>query len=238
MSTTKRKMATMTTKALDDGRPSIGDKLIEESQLTATKMALDDDRPSIGDKLIEEAQQKASKILLTSSPSLDENPMLGDQYKNDGNKKFGNKQWDGAYEDYSQAIDLNYKDATYYSNRSACLIQLDRPEEALEDAVFARTLRPDWSKACYRTAVALLAIAEQQQNGSTTTTTDDDDNCNTDHDVDVGDIDDSLFETAAMVAWDGLLLDPKNNDLKVLLRKCAKLGRQAYRRRRKRSSNR
>jgi tetratricopeptide (TPR) repeat protein len=176
-----------------------------------------------GRDLLDEAKLKATEVLQNNRPT---DPILANQYKNVGNQKFAKNDWEGAYEDYSQAIQANYRDAAFYSNRSACLIQLNRPEEALEDAVFAKAIRPDWSKAYYRMAVALLAIADS------TGLADADSNMTNKNDDDNGE---DLFETAAMVIWKGLVLDPKNADLKILLRRCAKSGRRQAHHRRRRS---
>jgi tetratricopeptide (TPR) repeat protein len=195
------------------------DHYIDDTMSTA-----DDGRPkATAHSLFEEAKLKASKFFEDDN-NRPTDPILGNQHKNRGNQKFAEKQWEEAYDEYSHAIHANSRDAAFYSNRSACLIQMNRPEEALEDAVFARTLRPDWSKANYRTAVALLAMTEEQ--GSLVNSESDDN----------GDDDESIFETAAIIAWEGLLLDPKNTDLKILLRRCAKSGRQAFRRRVKRNN--
>ena len=165
--------------------------------------------------------------------------LVANQHKNRGNQKFQTKDWSGAYEDYSLAIESNPDgDAAFYSNRSACLIQLNRPREALDDAVCARMLRPTWSKACYRMAVAIIAIADDHGHDDH----DDDNNDDTaaEHKESNDDTprnkegeerhdkEEDLYETAAMVIWDGLLLEPKNADLKILLRRCAKSGRRRY----------
>ena len=91
---------------------------------------------------------------------------------------------------------INPSDATYYSNRSACFLQLDQLEPALKDATISRVLRPDWPKAAYRVAVARLALKR--------------------------------YEDAAVAAWEGLAQDPTNDELKSLLKKCVKKGRQEH----------
>jgi tetratricopeptide (TPR) repeat protein len=83
--------------------------------------------------------------------------------KDKGNQHFAKKEWESAYNFYTQAIKLNPQEAAFYSNRSSCLVNLSRPQEALEDAVVARNLRPDWSKACYRLAVARMALGYYQE---------------------------------------------------------------------------
>jgi ankyrin repeat protein len=105
----------------------------------------------------DEAQRKAAAI--SSSPDASEdNVQKGLEMKGKGNSHFVKKEWKQAHGFYTQAITANPKEATFYSNRSACHMSMHRPNEALEDAVFARALRPDWSKACYRMAVARLEL--------------------------------------------------------------------------------
>ena len=50
-----------------------------------------------------------------------------------------------------------------YSNRSAALYQLDRFEEALEDAEHALSLRPEWDKALVRKILALHGLRRISQ---------------------------------------------------------------------------
>jgi len=84
------------------------------------------------------------------------------ELKQQGNQHFANKEWQQSLDYYSRAIELNPADATFYSNRSACCMELGRPEEALKDAVIARKLKPEWSKACYRMAVARLELGRYE----------------------------------------------------------------------------
>jgi tetratricopeptide (TPR) repeat protein len=81
-------------------------------------------------------------------------------YKEQGNASFSNKDWPIALQYYSQAIDSNPKEAALYSNRSACCIHLQQPRQALMDALLAQTLRPQWSKAYYRLAMARLELKQ------------------------------------------------------------------------------
>ena len=51
---------------------------------------------------------------------------------------------------YTQAIAGAPKDAELLANRSIAHLSADNREEALQDAVDALKLRPDWAKAHYR----------------------------------------------------------------------------------------
>ena len=84
------------------------------------------------------------------------------ELKSRGNGFFKKKEWHPCLQCYTEAIQLNPTDATFYSNRSACYMELKRPNEALKDAVVARKLKPTWSKACYRMAVARLELGRYE----------------------------------------------------------------------------
>jgi tetratricopeptide (TPR) repeat protein len=115
----------------------------------------------VADTSEEDAQRKAAQIASSPDPSED-NIKKAVEFKAQGNTHFVKKEREQALEFYSKAIQSNPKEATFYSNRSACYMVLNRPGEALEDAVVARTLRPTWSKACYRMAVARLELGRYE----------------------------------------------------------------------------
>lgn len=82
--------------------------------------------------------------------------------KSQGNGHFQRKEWQQAHDCYTQALLANPKEGTYYCNRSACLIQLGDASAALVDAILAQKLKPAWTKAYYRQAVALLNLGRHQ----------------------------------------------------------------------------
>jgi ankyrin repeat protein len=143
-----------------------------------------------------QAQKEAASILSQNHPVDEDVRRQAEQHKNEGNAHFGKKEYQQACDLYSQAIAINPGDATYYSNRSACYLQLNQLDAALKDATISRVLRPDWPKAAYRVALARLALAR--------------------------------YEDAAVAAWEGLAQDPTNDELKGLLKKCVKKGRQEH----------
>ena len=143
------------------------------------------------------------------------------QHKQQGNIHFNKKEWKNAIKYYSKAIEIHPEEYTYYSNRSACYIQLhydndddddDHKENlsnALHDAIITQILNPTWSKAYYRIAIARYELGK--------------------------------YELAATAAYQGLFIHHKHNnntvtksslknrdELKRLLQKCAKLGRDEY----------
>jgi ankyrin repeat protein len=117
-------------------------------------------------------------------------------HKAEGNAAFGKEDHVAALAAYTAAIQADPLVAAYYSNRSAVYLAMQQPTDALRDALFARTLRPEWAKGAYRVAVARLALER--------------------------------YEDAAVAAWEGLAQDANNDELKSLLKKCVKKGRQEH----------
>jgi ankyrin repeat protein len=150
-------------------------------------------------RIEEEALKEAAKLLAAMEGR--EPPNAGAEeaaarLKEQGNAHFAAKEYQKAIESYTEAIEMIPGEATYYSNRSACYMQLQLPLEALHDAVMVRQLRPTWSKGAFRLAVARLALQR--------------------------------YEDAAVAAFEGLKMDDQNDELKSLLQKCVKKGRQDY----------
>ncbi|KAL3941784.1 MAG: hypothetical protein SGARI_000482 [Bacillariaceae sp.] len=111
-----------------------------------------------------EAEEQPKVIaILNQADASPENVQRANDLKVTGNTFFSNKQWDAACTFYTQAIDCNPKEASVYSNRSMCHMKLERPMDALADGIMARNLKPDWSKACYRVAVAWLALKRYEE---------------------------------------------------------------------------
>jgi tetratricopeptide (TPR) repeat protein len=104
-----------------------------------------------------EAKRKVAVFAHEAEPSA-EKVKKALEFKAKGNAHFAKKEWKLAHNCYTEAITEDPRDATFYSNRSACRIQLVQVQEALEDAYIARELRPEWSKAFYRIAMALLQL--------------------------------------------------------------------------------
>lgn len=81
-----------------------------------------------------------------------------ERFKELGNSLFKTKAYSHAIEAYNKAIEHNRKNATYWSNRSACYLAMEDGQKALADAEVCRRLRPDWTKGCYRLAAARLFL--------------------------------------------------------------------------------
>lgn len=106
----------------------------------------------------EDAQQRAALLLSNTGEISVEVRSKGDECKAQGNEHFKKKEYEQAIDGYTAAIEHVPIEATYYSNRSACYMAMKKYEEALYDAVMTRTLKPDWPKACFRMAVARMAL--------------------------------------------------------------------------------
>ncbi|KAG8623895.1 hypothetical protein KVT40_008871 [Elsinoe batatas] len=78
--------------------------------------------------------------------------------KNKGNEAFKNKDWPGAVEYYSQAIEKYDKEPSFYTNRAQAHIKLEAYGYAIADASKAIDVDPNFTKAYYRRAVANTAI--------------------------------------------------------------------------------
>lgn len=111
----------------------------------------------VTDATEDEAQREAALVAASDDVSEADVQKAVD-FKAQGNAHFVKKEWKLAHVFYSQAIEANPKEAAFYSNRSACNMAMQQPKAALQDAVMARTLKPNWSKACYRMAVARLEL--------------------------------------------------------------------------------
>mmetsp|Transcript_10884 Transcript_10884/g.15328 ORF Transcript_10884/g.15328 Transcript_10884/m.15328 type:complete len:660 (-) Transcript_10884:142-2121(-) len=118
----------------------------------------------------------------SSSQSNNDNNTKALEHKASGNMHFAKKELDKAIHYYTRAIENDPTDATFHSNRSACYMEQSKAksqslpkdgntlggiakelaQRALYDATVARHLRPNWSKACYRVAVARLALGRYE----------------------------------------------------------------------------
>ncbi|TPX15165.1 uncharacterized protein E0L32_004723 [Thyridium curvatum] len=78
--------------------------------------------------------------------------------KNLGNKAFAVHDWPGAIDYYTQAIELNGQEPTFYANRAQAQLKTEAYGYAIADATKAIELNPSFVKAYYRRATAYAAI--------------------------------------------------------------------------------
>jgi len=68
------------------------------------------------------------------------------ELKNQGNTAFAAHDWPTAIDFYTQAIELNPKEATFYANRAQANIKVEAHGYAIEDASKAIELKPGFTK--------------------------------------------------------------------------------------------
>ena len=107
-----------------------------------------------------EAKQRGLDILSQHISHDDKQRSL--ELKNMGNQHFAKEEWSQAIERYSQAIDADPSNETFYSNRSASYLKLGKKEDALSDAMICTVLKSDWAKAFYRLAVARMELGRYE----------------------------------------------------------------------------
>lgn len=86
--------------------------------------------------------------------------------KSQGDKHYQTKNYHGAINCYSSAIDMaNSEDSslgTLYSNRCACFLNIDKVNEALEDAQSCTQLMPTWAKGFARLGSCYLKLNKKE----------------------------------------------------------------------------
>ncbi|OJA13066.1 hypothetical protein AZE42_01901 [Rhizopogon vesiculosus] len=92
----------------------------------------------------------------------DEDRAQAAKIKAEANKAFASHSFSDAVRLYSQAIELNPLDATYWCNRAAARTKLEEYGFALADAAKAIEVDPKYAKAYYRRATCYLQIAKPQ----------------------------------------------------------------------------
>jgi len=80
--------------------------------------------------------------------------------KTEGNNFFKNKQYPQAIQKYTEAIEFDPADVTFFSNRSACYAALEEWEKAAEDGKQCILVDKSFVKGYFRLALAL----QSQQN--------------------------------------------------------------------------
>ena len=78
--------------------------------------------------------------------------------KKEGNSFYKEEKYIEAIDKYSIAIELDETDISFYSNRSACYLALQRYEHAVEDGKKCLKLDKDYLKGYYRTGLGLIGL--------------------------------------------------------------------------------
>ncbi|KQK22573.1 hypothetical protein BRADI_1g68102v3 [Brachypodium distachyon] len=85
------------------------------------------------------------------------------QLKLCGEKAVKRKDYRDASKFYTEAMELDPNDATLYSNRSFCHLQMTEGNRALLDANICIKLRPEWLKGYYRKGAALMFLKNYKE---------------------------------------------------------------------------
>ncbi|KAK1645255.1 hypothetical protein QYE76_063060 [Lolium multiflorum] len=83
--------------------------------------------------------------------------------KSQGKNAVKRKDYLGASKLYSEALELDNCDATLYSNRSLCYVQIGKSQKALLDADVCIARRPNWVKGYYRKGAAHMSLKEHKK---------------------------------------------------------------------------
>ncbi|XP_016165799.1 serine/threonine-protein phosphatase 5 [Arachis ipaensis] len=88
------------------------------------------------------------------------NVSKAEEFKRSANEAFNAHRFTQAIELYTQAIELNDKNAVYYANRAFAHLRLEEYGSAIQDATRAIEVDPKYSKGYYRRGAAHLAMGK------------------------------------------------------------------------------
>lgn len=89
--------------------------------------------------------------------------MMADSKKSAGNELYKAGNFMGAIDAYSEAIEMDPKNAIYFANRSACHLALKNFKDALEDAKIALGFDSLYVKAILRLGKAQIALGQLEE---------------------------------------------------------------------------
>uniref|UniRef100_H2LC95 Small glutamine-rich tetratricopeptide repeat-containing protein beta n=1 Tax=Oryzias latipes TaxID=8090 RepID=H2LC95_ORYLA len=101
---------------------------------------------------------KNGNITSPETPPSPEDIERAEQLKNEGNNHMKEENYRCALDCYTQAIDLDLRNAVYYCNRAAAHSKLGNYTEATSDCERAIGIDPTYSKAYGRMGLALTAM--------------------------------------------------------------------------------
>eukprot|EP00092_Neocalanus_flemingeri_P010374 GFUD01011181.1.p1 GENE.GFUD01011181.1~~GFUD01011181.1.p1 ORF type:complete len:971 (+),score=255.23 GFUD01011181.1:112-2913(+) len=85
---------------------------------------------------------------------------LAEAKKLEGNSLFSKRIFKHALKKYSDAIELDETNATFYSNRSACHLSLEDPVNAMKDALKSVEVDPSFAKGWLRAAKSYIMVGD------------------------------------------------------------------------------
>jgi tetratricopeptide (TPR) repeat protein len=90
----------------------------------------------------------------------DEAKDAANDFKNEGNILFAQKDYTGAIAAYSNGIERDPLNKVLFSNRSAAYVIVGDPQSGVADGRRCRELDPKWVKGYYREGAAHIALKE------------------------------------------------------------------------------
>lgn len=85
---------------------------------------------------------------------------LGEQYKNEGNNLYKTAKYRESIELYSKAIELCPKNASYYGNRAAAYLMINKFKECIDDSKTAIDIDPKFIKGYLREGKSHLFLGD------------------------------------------------------------------------------
>lgn len=104
-----------------------------------------------------------SEVLSREIEVTPQSAELAEEKKAEGNKLLLQKDFAGAIDLYTEAIDLNPTKAVYWANRAQAEISSEQFGSAIADATMAIKLEPTYVKAYYRRAVSYVSITRHKE---------------------------------------------------------------------------
>jgi len=81
-----------------------------------------------------------------------------EEFKNQGNKEYSNKNYQKAIDLYTKAINLDSSNHVFFSNRSAAYVGNNQLDKALADGDMCIKLNRNWAKGYFRKGNALIEM--------------------------------------------------------------------------------
>ncbi|EGR31789.1 hypothetical protein IMG5_101980, partial [Ichthyophthirius multifiliis] len=81
-----------------------------------------------------------------------------EEFKEKGNDLFKKKEYLKAIEQYTNALQYNNQNSSYYGNRAACYLALEKYQKCIQDCNIALELDPKFSKAYRRKALCQIQM--------------------------------------------------------------------------------
>ncbi|MEH2048891.1 tetratricopeptide repeat protein [Nostoc sp.] len=98
----------------------------------------------------------------TNPVTIEQKSKSADTYYNEGLEKYNNKDFSGAIEDYTQAIEINPNYANAYMNRGLAHYDLGDNQAAIEDYNQAIKINPNYANAYINRGLARYDLGDKQ----------------------------------------------------------------------------